>query len=160
MFIRSGSGTYVVGGIALANSGTIFRKAESAGNGVPRWVRSVYNFAVDGGAIAAIKPLQNGLIPANAIVYGGIINVTTALTSGGSATIAIGTDAGSSATSIKAATAVATYSAAAILATVPVWTAASAFKMSAAGNIIWTVATATLTAGVAEVTVFYIHAQN
>jgi hypothetical protein len=89
---------------------------------------------------------------------GGIINATTAPTSGGSATIAIGTTAGSSATSIKAATAIATFSADSLVATVPVFTAASSFKMSAAGSISITVGTADLTAGVVEVSLFYFQA--
>lgn len=125
------------------------------GLGVPRIARAKYDFAVDGGAISTITLATNALIPANAIVFGGIINPTTALTSGGSATIGIGTTAGSSATSIKGQTAVATYSLDALIATVPVFTAASAFKMSAAGQITITIAAATLLTGVMEVSVVY-----
>lgn len=117
--------------------------------------RALYSFAVDGGAVGAITPATTAVIPANAIVFGGFLNPTTALTSGGSATIAVGTTAGSSATAIKAATAVASYTIDAIMATVPVFTAASAFKMSAAGSINITVATAALTAGIMEITLFY-----
>ncbi len=125
------------------------------GLGVLRTARAKYDFSVDGGAVGLITPAINATIPANAVILGGILNPTTALTSGGSATIAAGTSAGSSASSLKAATAVASYSANALLPTVPVFTAASAVKLSAAGQLTLTVATAALTAGVLEITVVY-----
>lgn len=116
-----------------------------------------YNFATDGGAVSTITPASavNSTIPAKAIVFGVIINSSTAVTSGGAATIAIGTSAGSSAASLRAALAVASYSADAIIAGAPVFTAGSSFKMTAAGQITFTVATAALTAGVIEVWVTY-----
>ncbi len=117
--------------------------------------RAKYSFAVDGGAQGLITPATTAVIPDNAIILGGMLNSTTALTSGGSATIAVGTSAGSSASSIKAATAVASYSADALLAVVPLWTAATAVKLTAAGSITITVATADLTAGILEITLFY-----
>jgi len=122
--------------------------------------KAYYDFSVDGGAIGAITPVQSDTIPANAIVYFGLMNPTTALTSGGSATISVGTTAGSSGTSLKALTAVASYSIDAIMALVPVGTAATAFKMSAAGQINITVAVAALTTGVLEIFVFYILPTN
>jgi len=112
---------------------------------------SIRSFAVDGGAVGSITPANTALIPKNTIIMGGIINVTTAVTSAGSATVAIGTTAGSSDHSIIAATAKATLSLAAILA---VDCTATPFKMSAAGSIAFKVATADLTAGVVEVFVF------
>jgi hypothetical protein len=124
-------------------------------NGV-RVARAKYDFAVDGGAIATITPATNMTIPDNAIIFGVIANSTTALTSGGSATIAIGTSAGSSTTALKAATAVASYSADALLPGVPVFTAGTAVKLTAAGAITITNAVATLTAGVLEIFAFYI----
>ena len=119
-----------------------------------RMARAKYDFSVDGGAVGAITPATNAVIPDNAIIVGGILNSTTALV-GTSSTIAVGTSAGSSATSLKAATAEASYSADAILATVPVFTAASSVKLTAAGSITITVAVAALTAGVMEITVWY-----
>jgi len=141
-----------------ANS-TTFQPGHLTGIGLVRMARAKYDFAVDGGAIGLITPALNATLPDNAIIVGGILNPTTALI-GATATIAVGTAAGSSASAIKAATAVATYSLDAILATVPVFTAASAFKMTAAGAITLTVATAALTAGVLEITLFYIPAAN
>lgn len=135
-----------------------FKTGAAFGLGLPRVARAKYDFSVDGGVSGLITPgaAYNSIIPANAIVIGGFLNVTTALTSGGSATISLGTSAGSSATAIKAATAVATYALNAILAVVPVFTAASAFKMSAAGSITLTVAVADLTAGVMEMNLLYV----
>lgn len=147
-FKVAGSGPY-------ANAAAL-QPGNLAGHGLLRQARAIFSFATDGGAIATITPVANAVIPANAIVIGGFANPTTALTSGGSATIAIGTSAGSSTTALKGATAVATYSINAILALTPVMTAATAFKMTAAGSITLTVAVAALTAGIMEVTVFYI----
>lgn len=115
--------------------------------------RAKYDFAVDGGAVGLITPKINVDIPDNAIILFGILNPTTALV-GTSSTIAVGTSAGSSASSLKAATAEATYSIDAVLATVPVCTAASAVKMTAKGKVTITVAVAALTAGVMEITLF------
>jgi len=123
------------------------------GLGVLRIARAKYSFAVDGGAISTITPATNATIPDNAIIVGGTINSTTAATSGGSATIAVGTSAGSSTTSLLAATAVASFSADAKLNSAA--TFAAPVKMTAAGSITLTVATATLTAGIIEVTVLY-----
>jgi hypothetical protein len=118
-----------------------------------------YDFAVDGGTIGVITLASNAIIPINAIVYGGYIISTTAPV-GATATIGFGTLAGSSAASLKAATAIATYTLNGILPLVPVWTAGSAFKMTAAGAITMSIATANLTAGVIELDVFYQVAAN
>lgn len=115
-----------------------------------------YDFAVDGGAQGEIIPVGSPTLPSKAIILGGVINVTTALlAAGGAANISVGTHAGSSATSLKGATAKATYSLNAFLATVPVFTAATMFKMSAAGQMSITVDTNDLTAGVMDVIVVY-----
>jgi hypothetical protein len=125
------------------------------GFGSMRCAHAKYDFALDGGAVSTITLATNAPIPANAIVMGGIINPTTAPV-GATATLAFGTLAGSSATSLKAATAIASYTIDALMATVPVFTAATSFKMSAAGAITMTIATAALTAGVIEIFVFYV----
>lgn len=119
---------------------------------------AIYSFAVDGGAIGAITPVSTVVIPANAIIVGATINSTTAVTSAGSATLAVGTTAGSSATSILAATAKASLSLDALINGVPVF--ATPVKMSAAGSIDVTVGTAVLTAGVVEIFVYYTVAAN
>lgn len=145
---------------AQDSAGAVYHRigasTSSFGIGLPlRIGRAKYDFAVDGGgAPGLITPATNCVIPDNAIIYGGLCNSTTALV-GSSTTISIGTSAGSSASALKAATAEATYSGDAVLALVPVMTAASAVKMTAAGSITITTAVAALTAGVLEITVLY-----
>lgn len=119
-----------------------------------RVAHCLYSFAVDGGAQATIAPTNSDTIPDNAILVGATINSTTAVTSLGSATVAVGTSAGSSTSSIKAATAKASLSTDAVLNGVPVF--ATPVKMTAAGTITFTVATADLTAGVIEAWVYYV----
>jgi hypothetical protein len=154
---KNSAGTVVASVSAAGVMSSVAGSGTGAG-GFLKVARAIYDFATDGGAQGEITPALTAVIPDNAIVVGGIINATTAPTSGGSATIAVGTTAGSSATSIKAATAIATFSADSLVATVPVFTAASSFKMSAAGSISITVGTADLTAGVIEVSLFYFQA--
>jgi hypothetical protein len=113
-----------------------------------------YSFATDGGAQGLISPANSDTLPDNAILVGGTINSTTAVDSLGSATVAVGTSAGSSTTSIKAATAKATLSADAVLNAVPVF--ATPVKLTAAGTITFTIGTADLTQGVIEVWVYYV----
>ncbi len=124
------------------------------GHSLMRVAHMQYSFAVDGGAIGAITPANTALMPANAIIYGAIINPTTAVQSLGSATVAVGTTAGSSATSLLTATAKATLSANALVNGAA--TFAAAVKLSAAGSLNITVGTAALTAGIIEVYVFYV----
>jgi hypothetical protein len=132
--------------------------APQAGLGMLGVAHAIFNFALDGGAISTIVPALNALIPANAILIGATINPTTAPLSGGAATIAVGTSAGSSTTSLLAATGKATFSIDALINGVP--TIAVPIKMTAAGNITVTVAAAALTAGVIEVFVFFVQPLN
>jgi len=133
---------------------------KNTGTGISKMLvaRARYSFATDGGAIATITPKLNVTLPDNAVIMGAVINSTTACTSGGAATISVGTSAGSSTTSILAATAVASFSLDARIAGVP--TFAVPVKLTAAGAITLTVATATLTAGIVEVVLFYWVADN
>ena len=119
-----------------------------------RVARAKYSFAVSGGTQGLITPADSDTIPDNAIIVGGTINSTTAVESLGSATVAIGTSAGSSATAIKGATGKASYSLDAVLNAVPVF--ATPVKMTAAGTITFTIGTADLTAGVIEVWLYYV----
>jgi hypothetical protein len=123
--------------------------------GYMRVAHAIYSFAADGGAVGLITPAYNAIIPANAIIVGGIINSTTAVTSSGSATVSIGTSAGSSAASVLAATGKASFSLAAQLQPIPAFTAATYFKMSAAGQVTVTVAVQALTAGVIDIHLYY-----
>lgn len=133
----------------------LFNKNRVGGQGVVGWAKMTYDFSVDGGAIGLITPANSPVLPQGAIILGGIIDITTTLTSTGAATIALGTSAGSSATSLKAATAVATW-AAGLLTLVPIFTAATMFKLTADGRLTLTVAAVALTAGKFDVNVCYV----
>lgn len=139
------------------NDGTIAAPVWSEASGV-QTAHAIYDFAVDGGAIGAITPVKTAAIPDNAIIVGATLNSTTALTSLGSATVAVGTTAGSAANAIKTATAIASLGADALVnGTV---TFAAPVKMTAPGSVNLTVATAALTAGVLEVFVYFVLPKN
>ncbi len=113
----------------------------------------VYDFAQHGGAIGAIdldtvvsgRPL-GATLPINAIVYDGFVAVKTAFV-GATATIALGTSAGSTAASLLAATAVASFAAGAVLPLIPLGHGTGEVQMTAEGKVQVTIATAALTAG-------------
>lgn len=133
-------------------------ESKAFGLNLLRIARAKYDFSVDGGAIGTITPSKNADIPDNAVIVGATINPTTAVTSGGAATVAVGTSAGSSTTALLAATAKTALSLDALVNGVPVF--ATPIKLSASGKITLTVATAALTAGVIEVAVYYYVAAN
>lgn len=117
-----------------------------------------YSFAVDGGAVSTIT-LRSGnsagnTIPSGAVILGGYLEVDTAVTSGGAATVSVGSEG---AADLVAAAAVsgAPWSTTGRKSIVPVFTGASAVKTTAARSLTITIATAALTAGVFRVVVFY-----
>lgn len=126
---------------------------QGAGLGTLRQCKVIYNFAKDGGAISTLTPLTSIALPKNAVIVGGVVNPTTAAASLGSATVAVGTSAGSSTTSILAATAVASLGANALVPVVP--TLAVPVRLTAKGYVTVTIATAALTAGIIEITLWY-----
>jgi len=127
--------------------------------GVVGVAHALYSFATDGGAVSTITPAINSTIPAKAVITAATINSTTAVTSGGAATVAIGTTAtGGSTTSFLAATGNASFTANALLNGAT--TFAAPLKVTAAGSITVTVGTAALTAGVIEIWVQYYVATN
>lgn len=128
----------------------------NGGLGNDNVAKFTYDFAVDGGVQGAIIPANSPTIPIKAIILGGVIDITTTLTSLGSATIALGTSAGSSANSLKTATAVATWAAGVTVPLIPVFTAATFLKMTAAGRPNLTIAVADLTAGKFDVSLLYV----
>lgn len=103
-------------------------------------VKATYDFAVHGGVVGDI-PLDLDL-PANAVVYDGLIDVVTAPTSGGSATVALKLEGTAD---LLAATAIASVTGQ--LDTVPDGAGANAVKTTAKRTLTVTVATAALTAG-------------
>ena len=112
-----------------------------------------YDFAKHGGAIGDIV-LDTSALPDNAIITQAWIDVVTAPTSGGSATMALTVQ---SAGDIKAALAVASWTG--IVACVPVGTAASAIKLTAERKVTMAIAVAALTAGKIKVFVEYIQSE-
>lgn len=124
-------------------------------NPAVKCVRGRYDFSVDGGAVGAIVISGTGVIPAGAYITHGFAEVDTAVTGGGSATLAIHVEA---ADDIVAAAAVsgAPWSTTGIKSIVPVATGATTKKTTAARSITATIGTAALTAGVVDVVLFYI----
>lgn len=119
-----------------------------------KWARAYYDFATDGGAVGAIN-LRGDKLPSGARVLSTYIDVATAVTSGGSATVSLGTEA---ATDVRAAATLAT---APKLDTVAsplgaITRATAATKLTADRHVVATVAVAALTAGRFSVLVEYI----
>jgi hypothetical protein len=129
--------------------------SDQAGAGGYQLAKATYDFSVDGGAVGAIELASSIVIPANAIIMGGLIDGITLPTSGGAATIAVGLGTGAQAAALKAATAIASYTAGGLISIVPVWTAATAVKVTVDSKISITVATAALTVGKFAINIVY-----
>ena len=115
-----------------------------------RVVKAQYDFATLGGAVGDIS--LGVVIPVDAIITDVVIDVLTAPTSGGAATIAVKAQ---TAADLLAATAIASVTG--ILQGVPTaGTIASAIKTTAARTVTITVAVAALTAGKFNVLVKYV----
>lgn len=108
-----------------------------------------YDFATDGGAVGTITLNRgaSGPIPANFVITHVNYFVNTAITSGGAATVSIGTASGTPA-NILAATAIGTMGTAGQKAAIPILTTpATAINVTTASYPVIVVATAALTAG-------------
>ena len=121
-----------------------------------RVAHALYDYTVDGGA--SCTPANSDTIPANAVVHGGVVNVTVAATAAGAATVAIGTAAGSAANSILTATAIASLTLDAVLQADVAPPRRSRCRRPARSAL--TIATGPLTAGQIEVWVIYQIASN
>ena len=106
-----------------------------------------YDFAVDGGAVSTIVPSNSAIIPDNAVIVRCYSLVTTAMTSGGSATLAL--SAGG--VTLKAATAFDNGA----FDDEDVTEHTVTDKTTSSTGIQFTIAVAALTAGVVEVYVEY-----
>ncbi len=117
--------------------------------------RGRYSFAVDGGAQGTIDLTSTTQIPAGAYITHGFVEVDTALTSGGSATVAVLVEG---AGDIVAAAAVsgAPWSTTGRKSVVPAGTGATSVKTTAARKVQAAIATADLTAGAFDVVLFYV----
>ena len=128
----------------------------ATGNTALQICHATYNFAVDGGGSPGlITPASNCVLPANSIIVNEIIDWTTAGT-GATNTTAIGvTGTGGAANSLLHATAVSSLTGIVQGQIVP-QTASGWVKITTAGAVTLTTATAALTAGVCEIYVYYV----
>lgn len=123
------------------------------GTGRRRMAVGLYDFGTDGGAVGDIT-LRGDTIPSGAIITDVLIHVDTALTSGGSATVALKAE---SAADLNAADAISGAPWSTTGAKRGDLTATTApVKTTAARAIVATVATAALTAGKFSVYVSYL----
>ena len=117
-----------------------------------------YDFATDGGAVSTITLRGSGAlgsqIPPGAVSTGGYVEVDTAVTSGGAATVAITTGEGAGDLVAAAAVSGAPWSTTGRKSIVPAGTGATSVKTSAARTLSAVIATAALTAGKFRVVVF------
>jgi len=119
---------------------------------------ATYDFAVQGGAVGAITLLdantgKPAVLPKGAVITSAIIHTLTNASTGSSPTIAVGT--GQAANDLKAATASSSYATSALLAGIPVGSAATAVVLTADSTMSITIAVAALTAGKFNVLVEY-----
>lgn len=122
------------------------------GLGRTKVATGLYSFATDGGAVGDII-LRGDSLPSGAIIRDALLDVDTALT-GATATVAIKVEA---AADVQAAAAIsgAPWSTTGAKRSTFIATTAP-IKTTAARNIVATVATAALTAGVFSVYIFYV----
>jgi hypothetical protein len=118
--------------------------------------RGSYSFAVDGGAISTITlRSDDGAIPTGAVVMGGFLDVTTLLTSGGAATVAVQVEA---ANDLQTAITVAgaPWSTTGRKAITPAFTGPTSVKTTAPRNPKIVIAAFAVTAGVFDVVLIYL----
>jgi len=118
--------------------------------------KMTYDFAVDGGAISTITPTNSPILPINAIITNGFIDVTTLLTSGGAATVGLGLGSGAQVAALFAPITVAgaPWSTTGVKAIIPI-SAPTAVKVVAAARLTLTIAAFAVTAGKFDVNVQY-----
>lgn len=135
--------------------GTRAAKEGVGHGGALKVARGDYSFAVDGGAVGDISLMGVAGIPADAIIVGGLVEVTAALTSAGAATAAVKVE-GAGDIVADAAVSGAPWSTAGRKSVVPAMTGATSVKTTAARDIVLTVGAAALTAGAFKVVLFYL----
>lgn len=128
---------------------------EEGTRGVKSW-KGTYSFAKDGGAIGSINlRSDDGPLPKGAIVLAGYLDVTTIVTSGGAATVAVQVENAGDMV-VAAAVSGAPWSATGVKDIVPDGTGSTAVKTTASRGPKIVVAAAALTAGVFNVILLYI----
>lgn len=135
--------------------------AGTDGLGIMRTAVAHYDFAVHGGAIGTINlgvnPGNAGAasafqLPIGAVIVDAMTDVVTAVTSGGAATFSLGCN---TTTDLQAATVLGTVGTTGRHDLIPVGTAATTVKLTAARNVQMVIAAATLTAGKFTVMIRY-----
>lgn len=139
----------------LPGMGTIIHKTKNC-------MKALYDFSVLGGATGSLLLVDDqgnpAILPLNAIVTNVVCIVLTAVTSAGSATVALGSNIAAATTDLMAATAKASL-ASGFVAGVPVGTAATwvgPVTAQAGSQVQATIGTAALTAGKLEYIIEYI----
>lgn len=132
-------------GLALFSYTAIAPTTYLSQNNVSAVAHFLYSFAVDGGAVSTITPVNSDTIPTNAFIVEAFILIETALagTSGGTVSVGIG----STNNSLLAATAYGTLNSDTFIAGIPQTTP---FQLAAAAQITIGVAVHALTAGIVE----------
>jgi hypothetical protein len=117
-------------------------------------VRGRYDHSKDGGAVGTIDLTYTTAVPTNAIVLGGFVEVDTALTSGGAATVAVKVEG---AGDIVAAAAVSgePWASTGRKDVIPDFSGSAMVKTTTARKVQATIAAAALTAGAFDVVLFY-----
>lgn len=125
------------------------------GTTVPKTWTGDYSFAVDGGAVSTITLRSNdGPLPIGSVVFGGVLDVTTALTSSGSATAALQCNAANDIVNAAAFDG-APWSSTGVKDIIPDGTGSTAIKLTADREPALVIGAAALTAGVFRLILTY-----
>lgn len=117
--------------------------------------RAIYSFVADGGVVGTIALLGATSIPNNAVIFGGYINVDTALTSVGAATAALQVNAADDIV-LAALVSGAPWSTTGRKNIIPAFTGATSVITTAARDVSLVIGTANLTAGILDIYLFYV----
>ncbi|MGW2206760.1 hypothetical protein [Streptomyces sp. NPDC001774] len=123
--------------------------------GATKWAYGKYSFAVQGGAQGVVT-LTGDTIPSGAIILDSLLIVDTAVTSGGSATVSIGTEGAADIRAAATAATAPTLSATGAKRSAIMDADSAPIVTTAARAITATIGVADLTAGVFRVAVAYV----
>jgi len=158
-YALSGDITMSNAGVTAVGAGkvleTMLKIQSGSGLFAARVAIATYDFSVDGGTIGAI---DSGItIPDNAIILGGMVDKLTTCTSATDAgTMAIHAEGANDLVTAVAISSGTSWDAPGLVDLIPVHTAATAIKCTAARNITFTIAVEDFTAGKFTVAVFYV----
>jgi hypothetical protein len=152
-------------GVIYCNTGTILSPIWTVdvgavsgpqGQGSVQNAKMTYSFAVSGGATSTITPVGSPILPLGAIVQGGFIDVTT-IPVGVGASIGLGFGSGSQVAALLAPAAISgvPWSSTGLKAIIPIYTAATMYKLTASAAMTATISAVALTAGIFDVNIVY-----